>query len=167
VRVGNLLGIRLGINLVRPGGPGKEYILTFPDYDVKNRVDLNFPFSARATGLIDRYIAKFRVHLKNGRHGDWLFPGDGKQRDPKHASDTIAKRMLKETGLRITAHQFRHAAAAFILRKHPGNYEYVRRILGHRSVATTTHFYIGLEGFQASEHFGKLVEDRLSQGLGD
>ena len=78
-----------------------------------------------------------------------------------HASTSIAERMLKETGIRITAHQFRHAAAAVILRAEPGNYEYVRRILGHLNVQTTTNFYAGLETFQAGKHFGELVESRL------
>ncbi len=69
--------------------------------------------------------------------------------------------MLKETGIRITAHQFRHAAAAVILRAQPGNYEYARRILGHLNVQTTTNFYAGLETFQAGKHFGELIESRL------
>jgi integrase len=69
--------------------------------------------------------------------------------------------MEKETGMRITAHQFRHAAAALILREQPGHYEFVRRVLGHLSQQTSIRFYIGLEGYQASEHFGRLVENRL------
>ena len=77
------------------------------------------------------------------------------------ASADIAKVMLERIGLRVTAHQFRHAAAAFILRHNPGNFEFARRVLGHRNVATTTRSYIGLEGFQANERFGELIEERL------
>ena len=57
----------------------------------------------------------------------------------------ITKLIEREIGLAITPHQFRHAAAALILRTDPGNYELVRRVLGHKSLATTTSFYIGLE----------------------
>jgi hypothetical protein len=42
VRLANLVAIRLGINLIKPGGPDSNYWLTFPDYDVKNRVRLEY-----------------------------------------------------------------------------------------------------------------------------
>lgn len=162
VRAGNLLSIRIGQNLIRPGGVSAAYVLVFPDYDVKNRVDLDFPLSLPTSRLIDEYIQLFRPHLGQGHRSEWLFPAEKKARSSTHASASIAERMLKETGIRITAHQFRHAAAAFILRAHPANYEYVRRILGHLNVQTTIRFYAGLETFQASKHFGELIENRLA-----
>ena len=61
----------------------------------------------------------------------------------------------------MTAHQFRHAAAAIILKKRPGEYGYVQRVLGHRSESTTRRFYIALEMFSATEMFGELVENEL------
>jgi integrase len=163
VRIGNLLSIGIGHNLTRPGGAKGPYVLMFPDYDVKNRVNLDFPFSKATSALIDRYISVFRRHLGNGHNSDWLFPGKAKARSPRHASDAIGKRIQKETGMRITAHQFRHAAAALILRKEPGNYEFVRRVLGHLNVQTTIRFYIGLEGFQAGEEYGRMIEERLPE----
>jgi hypothetical protein len=38
VRLANLVAIKLGTNLIKPGGPESNYWLTFPDHDVKNRV---------------------------------------------------------------------------------------------------------------------------------
>jgi integrase len=72
-------------------------------------------------------------------------------------SDQVSQRVYKSTGLEITTHQFRHAAAAFYLKHHPGDYETVRRILGHRNIQTTINFYCGLETIQASDEFGKLI----------
>jgi integrase len=161
VRVGNLLAIRLGVNLIRPGGEEEPFHLTFPNYDVKNRVDLEFPLSPRSSALIQRYIDLFRPHMENSRGTDWLFPGESGSRSPAHASTAIAARVEREVGLRVTAHQFRHAAAATILKQRPGDYEFVRRILGHRNVQTTMKFYTGLEAFRAGEHFGRLVEERI------
>ena len=51
----------------------------------------------------------------------------------------------KATGLRLTPHQFRHVAAAIILKHKPGNYELVRLLLGHRTVEITIRNYIGFE----------------------
>jgi len=63
----------------------------------------------------------------------------------------------KAIGFSITAHQFRHAAAALWLTHHPGDYETVRRMLGHRNIQTTVNFYCGLETTQANAMFGSLV----------
>jgi integrase len=162
VRVGNLMAIRLGYNLLRPGGEGAPFHLTFPNYDVKNRVDLEFPLSHATSALIQRYIDLFRPHLQGHEKTDWLFPGEGGNRSSSHASVTIAETVEREVGLRVTAHQFRHAAAATILKQRPGEFEFVRRILGHRNVQTTIRYYTGLEAFAASAQFGKLIEERLS-----
>jgi integrase len=65
------------------------------------------------------------------------------------------------TGLRITAHQFRHAAAAIYLRHYPGAYETVKRLLGHRNIQTTINFYCGLETTQANQEFGKIIRQKI------
>jgi hypothetical protein len=39
----------------------------------------------------------------------------------------------------------------------PGAYEVVRRVLGHRSINTTTAFYIGLETGPAIRHFEETI----------
>jgi hypothetical protein len=50
VRASNLATIRLDENLIRPGGVGSNYLLVFPHYDVKNRVDLTFELDDYVTG---------------------------------------------------------------------------------------------------------------------
>src|SRR5215211_6202044 len=80
-------------------------------------------------------------------------------------SGQITDRIYKATGLRMTVHQFRHAAGALILQSRPGEYELVRRLLGHRNVQTTVNAYVGLENIQASEIFGKIVMGHLGDDL--
>ena len=114
VRIGNLAAISLDTNLTRPGGHGSPYWLIFPGYDVKNRVELTFPFDADVTAFIDRYIWDFRPILLRGSNSSWLFPGgdgNGAYKCASTLSEQITERVEKELGLRITAHQFRHAAA--------------------------------------------------------
>jgi integrase len=164
VRMQNLAAIQIGVNLVRPGGPGTPYMLVFPDYDVKNRVPLEFEFDARTTEIIDEYIHEHRPQLMRGLNHDYLFPGAGKERkSTKTLSEQISKLLWNELGLKITPHQFRHAAAYIMLMADPGNYELVRRVLGHRSIATTQNFYIGLESLEATRVFGEIVT-RLERG---
>ncbi len=162
VRLGNLVRIRLEENLIRPGGAAAPYMLVFRHYDVKNRMDLQHPLDDDVTQLIDQYIHEFRPTLLRGSNEPWLFPGEsGGCKDAKTLSDQITKTIEKATGLRITVHQFRHAAAAIWLKHHPGDYETVRRILGHRNIQTTINFYCGLETLQANISFGNLMRDLM------
>jgi len=164
VRMQNLSSICIGINLIRPGGMGAPYMLVFPDYDVKNGVPLEFAFDEATSALIDEYIYQHRPNLMQGFNHDWLFAGAGQEhKGTKTLSDQISKRLWKELGLEITPHQFRHAAAYIMLKADPGNYELVRRVLGHRSSATTRNFYIGLETLEATRLFGEMVTE-LAQG---
>jgi integrase len=80
-------------------------------------------------------------------------------------SGQITGRIIKRVGLRITAHQFRHAVGALILQRYPGNYELVRLILGHRNVQTTIRCYIGFKEIQATQIVGKIIRDLLTTNL--
>jgi hypothetical protein len=99
---------------------GRPIHAGFPDCDVKNRVDLEFPFDQELTGLIDEYVHHFRPSLLRGSNELWLFPGEtGGCKDAKTLSDQITERVEKVTGLFITVHQFRYAAAAIWLQYNP------------------------------------------------
>jgi integrase len=162
VRLTNLVSIELGKNLIKPGGPDSLFWLIFPHYDVKNRVDLNFEFDEALTTLIDEYIHEFRPTLVRGSNAAWLFPGvAGKPKTANMFSTQITERIRKATGVRMTVHQFRHACAAIYLKHHPGDYETVKRLLGHRNIQTTINFYCGLETTQANEAFGKIIRGHI------
>jgi integrase len=158
VRATNLASIRLGENLIKSGGPDMPYLLVFPHYDVKNRVDLEFEFDEFVTAVVDEYVHDYRPVLMRGRSEDWLFPGETKGfKDAHFLGIQVTERIQKATGLRITLHQYRHAAAAIYLKEHPGDYETVRRFLGHRNIRTTINFYCGLETTQATRLLGEVV----------
>jgi hypothetical protein len=166
VRLANLTAIKLGFNLIKPGGPNSNYWLVFPNYDVKNRVKLEYPLEQHITRLIDEYVHHFRPALLRGRNEDWLFPGQRSGAKGKISfSGQITERIFKATGLRMTVHQFRHAAGAIILKRRPGEYELVRRLLGHRNIQTTINAYVGLENIQAAEIFSEMVMEHMEDKL--
>jgi hypothetical protein len=140
IRLSNLVNIELGKNLIKPGGVNSPFWLVFEHYDVKNRVDLNFKFDQPLTDLIEEYVHEFRPTLLHGTNASWLFPGEGGK--PKtHLGVQLTERIQKAVGLRITQHQFRHAAAAIYLKHQPGAYEVARRLLDtavsrRRSIST-------------------------------
>jgi Phage integrase family len=162
VRLGNLTSIRLELNLIKPGGPETNFWLVFPEYDVKNRLKLEYPLDRVVTELIEEYVNDFRPALLRSHNENWIFPGvNGGSKTAMSFSAQIVKSVFNTTGLRLTVHQFRHAAGALILKSYPGNYEMVRRVLGHRSIRTTIGFYCGLETTKANEIFGKLVREHM------
>jgi integrase len=166
VRLANLTAIKLGTNLIKPDGPDSNYWLVFPDYDVKNRVRLDYRLEPYLTRLIDEYVHDFRPTLVRGSNEDWLFPGQrGGAKGMVSFSGQITQRIYRATGLRMTVHQFRHAAGALILQRRPGEYELVRQLLGHRNVQTTINSYVGLENIQASEIFSKIVMEHMDDEL--
>jgi integrase len=135
----------------------------FPHYDVKNRVDLSFPLDEYLTDIIDEYVDQFRHALVRGSNDAWLFPRKtAGSKDPHLFGIQITARIKKTTGMRITPQQFRHAAAAIYLKHRPGEYETVRRLLGHHRIQTTTNSYCGLETMHATKLFGQIVRQHLT-----
>jgi hypothetical protein len=166
VRLANLTSIRLGTNLNKPDGPDSHYWLHFAPEDVKNTVRLQFVFKDYLTQLIDEYVHEFRPTLLRGRKEDYLFPGLSEGAKQKVSfSVEISRYIEKATGLKMTVHQFRHAAGAIILKNRPGEFELVRQILGHRGLATTMRCYVGLETIQASEIFTEMVVAEINEDL--
>ena len=116
--------------------------------------------------IIDEYIHGFRSILLRGSNAAWLFPGEtGGVKTSRTLSLQITDRIEKASGLRITAHQFRHVAAAIYLKVHPGQYEIVRQLLGHRNIETTMNSYVGLDIIQATETFSEIVKQRWEELL--
>jgi integrase len=117
-------------------------MLVFPDYDVKNGVPLEFALDEATSTLIDEYIHQHRPHLMQGFNHDWLFSGAGREhKATKTLSEQISLRLWKEIGLEIThiSSGMPPPTSCSAIRNH----ELVRRVLGHRSIATTRNFYIG------------------------
>ena len=168
IRLGNLIQIKLDENLIKPGALDDPYWLVFPHYDVKNRVRLQFKLVPQLCAIIDEYIHDHRsVLLREDRMRRGAFRA--KQEGVKTSrtlSLQITDRIEKGCGLRMTAHQFRHAAAAIFLKDHPGEYETIRQLLGHRNIQTTMNFYVGLNTIQANELFSEIIKKRLNEKLG-
>ena len=61
-------------------------------------------------------------------------------------------------GSTCNLHLFRHLAGFVFLRQHPGEYETVRQLLGHKSLATTIGFYTGLEHADAFRRYDQVLD---------
>ena len=96
VRVGNLAGVRIGGNLIRPAGPNGRYWLVFPEHEVKNRVPLEFELDDGTTAMIDRDRYALRPSLMRGQSSDRLFPGEnGGPQTGEHSFPTDQQSRLR------------------------------------------------------------------------
>ena len=118
---------------------------------------LEYPLPKAVSDMLERYLAVFRPRLCRMRPPG-CFPVSSMGTKTKGTlSGQIIKRISKALGIRVTPHQFRHLAAAFILEKDPANYEFVRRVLGHKNLETTIRFYVGLETVDAVRKFSAMA----------
>jgi integrase len=126
-------------------------------------VDAEVP--PKVTRLFNLFLRDCRPQLA-GPDSPWLFPGEkGGRRQTSGFSGQVTRTIFRETGIKMTMHQFRHLAAWIYLKEHPGDYETVRQLLGHRNVATTIRFYQELEKLMASRRYNEIVT-RLVAGQG-
>lgn len=157
IRVGNLSRIHLERNLQRPGG-GRVF-LVFEAEEVKNGRRIEFELPKGVVSLIDRHLALRSPELCP-KGTPWLFPrrsGPGPI-EASHLSTKVCRSIRRETGVVMNMHLFRHLAARLWLDARPGEYEALRRILGHSALSSTLNAYAGFEAGTATRLFAELVE---------
>jgi integrase len=156
VRMSNLVKLDIERNLVQPG-QGRALHIVVGAEEVKNREPLEYPLPPESFELLQLYVQKFRPHLTSAGNTA-LFPGiGGGPKNQAFFGTQISRTIRAHTGMPIHPHLFRHIAAKLFLDANPGAYEVVRRVLGHRSIDTTTGFYTGLETAAAVRHFDKTI----------
>lgn len=165
VRIKNLGQIHLDTNLIRVGvGRDQRWHLHFPREDVKNDVDLEFPLPPETADLLEYYRSEVRPRLVRDPSSRWLFPGEADSyKGVALLGSQIADLVSEKVGVRVTPHQFRHLAGFLYLQENPGAYEVVRRLLGHKDIATTLTFYAGMEQAAAARHYDRHLADRRAR----
>jgi site-specific recombinase XerD len=154
IRIQNLSTIRLDEHM---GWQAERLRLSFPAHEVKNDQALDFLLPAEASERIKRYIKEWRS-LFIPATNPYLFPGrNGKAKDQSALRNQMKKAIFDHTGLQMTPHQFRHAAAKLLLDARPGHYEVVRKLLGHKSLTTTYAHYAGAETDAAVELYDDII----------
>ena len=120
---------------------------------------IDWPISPDTTRRLQLYIERFRPIL--AAPGNlFLFPGTGVKAKSAHDLGVQLSALVeREIGVKFNVHLMRHFAVVTFLDANPGQYEIVRRVLGHRSVATTIAFYAGLEANAAARQFSNALAD--------
>ena len=160
VRIKNLASIELNRHLLEVGSRRDRSVhLRFPAHEVKNANDLEFPLMPETVELLELYVRVWRPILCCGEATPFLFPGDHPDRPKGNStlSSQIKELVFAYTRLEMPAHRFRHAAAKIYLDRHPGQYEVIRQLLGHKDIETTIAFYAGAETASAARHYARTI----------
>ena len=134
MRLGNLRHLRLDqhVNWV-----GDRIHINVPASEVKNREPLHFILPRHLSDRIRLYTERWRDQFVSVANPH-LFPGKkGKPKDDSTIRRQLKAYCFKHAGISVTPHQFRHIAAYLLLRQKPGHYEVVRKLLAHKSLATS------------------------------
>jgi integrase len=158
IRRKNLFGIHLERNLRRMGD-GRVF-LVFEADEVKNSRRIEFELPGHVVAMIDTHL-ETRVPHCCPAATPWLFA----RRDGTGAANAnyfctkVKTRIAREIGLTINMHLFRHIAATVFLEANPGQYEVVKRLLGHSSLSQTLNVYAGFEAGSATRLFAATVDE--------
>ena len=171
IRLQNLSELNVDTDFVRSrSGKNAAVHLFIPGKRTKNGQDIELELPRTLMALIDLYLAKYRNELikpeYRARKPRFLFPKqDGTAKERDILGMTICNVMQKELGTKFNVHLFRHLGCFLYLKSHPGEIDVMRRVLGHRDVATTTTFYASIEQSEAFHRFDthilQLREDSL------
>jgi len=132
--------------------------LAAPGAITKNQKPVDWPIPRASAALIGEYLEKFRPAIA-APDNPFLLPGeDGSgQRSANALANALVGLIDELCGVRVTLHMVRHFAAWRYLKEHPGHYEDVRRLLGHRDAATTMGFYVAFETEAVAARFNGMI----------
>jgi integrase len=166
MRIKNLAALEVERHLVRVriGAKTKVHVV-IPGHETKTGEPIERDLPEDTVERLERYLKVYRPQLTDGP-SNLLFPGQGgSARNPSGFGAGISKVILRETGIAMNPHLFRHAAAKFHLDRHPEDIETVRLILGHKSLETTMRFYAEMQNQSAFDRYdtviAKLREDQM------
>ena len=157
IRRKNLAALSLVDNLVQRGN---RLYLVYTEDETKNEIAIEFELPSETVDILAWYVREWRPSLLS-LPNNALFPGEnGKAKHPNTISTQVSDTIKRYVGIPFNMHLFRHAGGKIFLDSKPGHYEVVRRVLGHKSLATTTSIYTGAETRSAGQLFAQVINDR-------
>jgi integrase len=156
-RMENLSALNFEKHLHWPQGRGKPALLVFNVDETKNGIPLEFEIPVVLAERLQVYRNEIAPTVTGKRPDAVFVTWDGKPRKQAAITLAIQKTVRRELGVKLTPHQFRHIAAKIILDAHPGAYELLRQLLGHKNSKTTTNFYAGIDTLRAGRAHADLV----------
>jgi integrase len=158
MRIDNLAGLEIARHFKRThNGPTGTVHLVIPAHETKNATPYELALPKETTAFLADYLASYHKRL-SPEPSLWLFPNEqGQRRNTTSFATDIQQFIMRETGIRMNVHLFRHLAAKLHLEAHPEDIETPRRILGHRNVTTTLRSYAETKSAAAFRRYDGVI----------
>jgi integrase len=166
LRIGSLCSLRLDRHLRWTSGHMKgDLSVEFAEGELKNDEPASFPIPKEVADYIRVYYVRFRPLVKPPK-SPFLFSGRTADQPKGKGGMSTQLRLLvfERLGLWVFPHIFRHVVHLVILRRFPGAYAMVARVLTHRSVATTIKNYAHFDAEISMRAYQRLVTEAQSGG---
>lgn len=164
MRIRNVSELDLATNIIPPiAGNVGGWRISIAASDVKNGWAINAELGDELGANLDRYMNVFRPVLAKVPSTALFVGQSGLRKGPSALSKQLAAFVRREIGVTIHAHLMRHLAAHLYLIAKPGDYETVRRLLGHKNIETTVSFYEGLLTDEAFARYDALIAELRKQ----
>jgi integrase len=158
MRVDNLTSMEHERHIVQFGrGRCRNRHIIIPAHETKTETLFEMILPSDSGAILDAYLKTFRSRVCSVP-SEYLFPNsDGGRRSTVAFSRAISQFIEKETGLKMHAHLFRQLAGKIHLDANPSDIETVRRVLGHRTTATTARYYAEQRTGQAFQQYDRTI----------
>ncbi len=148
-------------NLVwsRPGGRG-DLTLELDASQLKGGEPASIPLPSECARVIRLYLKDYRHLLVRGQ-AQFLFPGAkaSQSKGPGTMSTQLRRLIWDRLGLHVNPHLYRHIVHLVILRRFPGAYAMISRILTHKSLETAVRNYAYYDAELSMKAFHQLVRE--------
>jgi hypothetical protein len=165
-RMQNIYDLSFERHLRWPQGPGNPALLTFDVDETKNKVALAFDIPAVLGDRLLIYRDEIASTVIGNRPDAVFVTSNGKRKTQAALTIAIEKALLRNLGIRLTPHQFRHLAAKIKLDANPDSFDSVRELLGHKNLKTTINFYAGINTRRAGRSHADLIRKLKESGEG-
>lgn len=169
LRADNLTGLRLDQHIVETrAGSTRTVHLAIAAGETKNEAPYELQLPPETVELLAIYRARYHPRLSQGHSpSPWLFPNAmGGRRSTIAFARSVCDFVLQGTGITMNLHLFRHVAVKLHLAAHPHDFETARRILGHKSAATTMRFYAEMKNDPAFRRYDEVIRALREQPTG-
>jgi integrase len=162
LRLQNLSALEFDTHLFMRAGPRAISTLELPAGEVKNGTEHAFDIPPHIASMLIEYRDRFAPKVIGHRPKRLFVNADGTPKNPATVAGLVMTYLRRRAGIVLTPHQFRHLSAKVVLDRHPGEFETVKQLLGHRSIKTTVGAYAGIDSRRAARRHQYLVEQALA-----